>query len=163
MIQRYRTPDGWSEGGAATYPPAPRKSTPGKRRPGCQGLSAERNSETPLPLPRQARQIAPCPPGPIPGHPRRLRYPGRPRRTQRQFSVRYCRLDVPSTMLGFVRHQWWRHVVRDRRRQQRSAGTSSEVLGERQESPGTHIEVQRRDDPLDQSVSAAGEHATNDE
>jgi hypothetical protein len=71
-------------------------------------------------------------------------------------------LDVPSTMLGFVRHLWWRHAVRDRRSSRRSAGTSSEAQGERQERPELHIELQRRDDPRAQSDWMIARPTTND-
>ena len=81
----------------------------------------------------------------------------------RRFSNRCWQLDVPSTMLGFVRHLWWRHAVRDRRLQRRSAGTSSEAREERQERPGMHIEAQQRDDPLAQSESRLGDRSTNDQ
>jgi hypothetical protein len=72
-------------------------------------------------------------------------------------------LHVPSTMLGSVRHLWWRHAVRDRRLQGRSGEISSEASVERQERPEMHIEAQQRDDPLAQSDSTLGEHSTNDE
>src|SRR4051812_2705522 len=67
-------------------------------------------------------------------------------------------LDVPSTMLGSVRHLWWRHAVRDRRRQQQSAGTSSETRGEGEESPGTGSigESERRIPVGTQRQGAAG-------
>jgi hypothetical protein len=85
------------------------------------------------------------------------------RRRPRRFLNRCWQLDVPSTMLGFVRHLWWRHAVRDRRLQRRSAGTSSEAREERQERPGMHIEAQQRDDPLAQSESRLGDRSTNDQ
>ena len=69
-----------------------------------------------------------------------------------------CRgLGLPRGLV--VRHLWWRHAVRERRLQRRSAGTSSEAREERQERAGMHIEAQRRDgcDSVEKATTPSSE------